>query len=120
MTTASDLADQLIEQGFVRHALLGVQGQDVDPRVAELYDLPVRSGALIVDVAPGTAAADAGLVRGDIVTEVDGEPVGSMAELAAHIRRHSPGDELTLTVVSGGTEQQVEVILGAADPPAGR
>jgi putative serine protease PepD len=120
MTTAGPLADQLIEQGFVQHALLGVQGQDVDPRVAELYDLPVGAGALIVDVADGTAAADAGLTRGDIVTEVDGEQVASMAELAAQIRRHAPGDELTLTVVSAGAERQVDVILGAAEPPPGR
>jgi S1-C subfamily serine protease len=118
VTTATHLADQLIETGFIRHAQLGVQGQDIDPRVAELYGLPVREGALIVEVGAGTAAEEAGLARGDIVTAVDGEAVGSMAELAAQIRRRSPGEEVTLTVISGGAageEREVDVVLGAAE-----
>jgi S1-C subfamily serine protease len=116
VTTATHLADQLIDQGYIEHALLGVQGQDVDPRVAELYGLPVREGALIVDVGPGTAADRAGMARGDIVTAVDGEAVGSMTELAAQIRRRSPGDAMTLTVVRAGAELEVEATLGAAEP----
>jgi S1-C subfamily serine protease len=114
-TTAVHLADQLITDGFIRHAQLGVQGQDVDARVAELYDLPVREGALIVDVVPGSAADAAGLVPGDIVTAADGEAVTSMTELAAQIRRRSPGDELTLTVAGREGERTVTASLGAAE-----
>jgi S1-C subfamily serine protease len=114
ITTATHLADQLIDDGFVRHAQLGVQGQDVDPRVAQLYGLEVDEGALIVEVAPDTAAAEAGLVQGDIVTAIDGEPIAGMAELAAEIRRRSPGDEVTLTVSGRSGEREVTVILGEA------
>jgi putative serine protease PepD len=119
VTTATHLADQLISDGFIRHAQLGVQGQDVDPRVAELYGLGAREGALLVKVAPGTAADAAGLLRGDIVTAVDGEPVAAMTELAAQIRRRSPGDAMTLTVVRAGEEREVEATLGAAEAPRG-
>jgi S1-C subfamily serine protease len=119
ITTATHLADQIIDEGVIRHAQLGVQGQDVDPRVAELYGLPVTQGALIVDVGVGSGADDAGLVRGDIVTAVDGEAVASMAELAAQIRRRSPGDEVTLTVVSRGGEREVRATLGTAEGAQG-
>lgn len=114
--TAVAIADQLIEQGFVRHAQLGIQGQDVDPRVAELYGLQVQRGAVVVAVAPGSAADEAGLRQGDIVTAVDGEPIDSMAALAGAIRRRAPGDQVTLTLVRGSEEIEVDATLGAAEP----
>jgi S1-C subfamily serine protease len=119
IATATHLADQLITDGFIRYAQLGVQGQDVDPRVAELYGLSVRDGALIAEVGPGAAADDAGLLRGDIITAVDDEAVASMADLAAQVRRHSPGDEISLTVVRGGEERRIDVTLGESTPAPG-
>ncbi len=119
ITTATHLADQLIDEGFIRYAQLGVAGQDVDPRIAELYGLPVSEGALIVEVVPDSAADRAGLERGDIVTSFDGEEITSMAELAAAIRRRSPGEEVTLTVFSDGEEREIAVVLGSAEPEDG-
>ena len=114
ITTALPIADQLIEQGFAEHAQLGIQGQDVDPQAAELYNLGVDNGALVVLVAEGSAAEEAGLERGDIITAIDDEPVTSMADLAGQISAHAPGDEVTLTLVRDGDEQTVEVTLGSA------
>ncbi|MEX2621590.1 MAG: trypsin-like peptidase domain-containing protein [Egibacteraceae bacterium] len=113
-TTVLPIAEQLVDQGFVEHAQLGIQGQDVDPTVAELYGLQVTAGALVVDVASGSAAADAGLTAGDIITALDGEEVTSMADLVGLIRGHSPGDEVTITVVRGSDERTVDVTLGSA------
>lgn len=114
ITTATPIADQLIEQGFAEHAQLGIQGQDVDPEAAALYDLGVDSGALVVLVAEGSAAEDAGLQRGDIITAIDDEPVTSMADLAGQISVHAPGDEVTLTLVRDDEEQTLDVTLGSA------
>ncbi|HVM00479.1 MAG TPA: trypsin-like peptidase domain-containing protein [Egibacteraceae bacterium] len=113
-TTAVPIAEQLVEQGFVEHARLGVRGQDVDPVVAELYGLRVTEGALVVEVEPGGPAERAGVTAGDIITAVDGDPVDSMASLVGLIRRYSPGDEVALTVVRGEDERTVDVELGAA------
>jgi S1-C subfamily serine protease len=119
VSTAGAIAEQLIEQGFVRHALLGIQGQNVDPQTAELYGLPVRAGALVIEVVPGTPAETVGLQRGDIITAIDGEEVASMQELAGRIRTLSPGDEVTLTVVRGGEEREVDATLGESEPAEG-
>ena len=112
--SALPIAEQIIEQGYAEHAQLGIQGENVDPRVADLYGLPVDRGALIVAVVPGSAADEAGLTRGDIVTAIDGEPVESMAELAGRIRSYAPGDSATLTVFHDNEERSVDVTFGAA------
>ncbi|MEX0874008.1 MAG: trypsin-like peptidase domain-containing protein [Actinomycetota bacterium] len=84
-------------------AQLGVSGTDpADP----------RSGALVKVVEPGTPAAAAGIVEGDLITAIDGEQLEGMFELAAAIRKHAPGDEVTLTVVRDGTSRKIKVTLG--------
>jgi S1-C subfamily serine protease len=114
ITTALPIARQLVDKGFVEYAQLGIAGADVDPSVAEAYDLEVDRGAVVAEVVPGSAADDAGLEAGDIITEVDGETVDSMADLTARIRASEPGHQLTLTVHSDGDVADVKVTLGSA------
>lgn len=111
--TARAIADQLIEHGEVQHAFLGIQGQTVDPQVAELYGLPVSAGAVVAAVVEGTPAAEAGLQRGDIITALGGRDITSMEMLAGLIQRHQPGDTVELTVHRGGEELALEVTLRA-------
>jgi S1-C subfamily serine protease len=108
----ADITQQLIETGSVQRAMLGVAGQDVDPRVAAAYGLSEDAGALIVRVEPGSGAEAAGLQAGDLVVAADGAPITSMGELAAAIQAHDPGDELDLTIVRGGQELEVTAELG--------
>jgi putative serine protease PepD len=114
ITNALPIAEQLVEQGFVAHGQLGITGQDVDARVAELYGLPVTEGAVIAEVLPGSGADAAGLRRGDIIIAVDGQRVSSMVELGARVRRHAPGDTLSVTYLRGAEEAEVRVTLSAA------
>jgi S1-C subfamily serine protease len=107
-----DITQQLIETGTVERAVLGVAGQDVDPRVAAAYGLAEDAGALIVQVEPGSAADVAGLQPGDLVVAADGEPVTSMGELAGAIQAREPGDELDLTIVRQGERLEVTAELG--------
>jgi S1-C subfamily serine protease len=108
---AVDSADQLIEQGFVRHPLLGIAGIDVSPEVAERFGLPASRGAVVESVQDDTGAADADLRPGDIIIAVDGEPLATMSELVAEVRRRAPGDEVVLTVVRDGEESDIAVVL---------
>ena len=111
-TTATSVADQLLETGEVRFGYLGVVGQTVDPDTAQLYGLGVDGGAVIADLDPDGPAGDAGLEAGDIVIGIDDEQVSSMEELAGRIQQRSPGDEVVLSVVRDGEESTVEVTLG--------
>jgi S1-C subfamily serine protease len=110
--TIRDITDQLIETGTVSRAVLGVAGQDVDPRVAAAYDLSVETGALLVRVEPGSAAATAGLRPGDLVTGAGGEPVTSMADLATIVQAHEPGEHLELELLREGRTVDLVVELG--------
>jgi S1-C subfamily serine protease len=104
-------ADQLIEQGFVRHPLLGVGGNDVSPEVAERLGLDSARGAVIENVQEDTGAADADLRPGDVIVGVDGEPIATMSQLVAVVRGLQPGDEVDLVVIRGGDELTVTVTL---------
>jgi len=68
-------------------------------------------GAQITDVAPGTPAAKAGLAVGDVVTAIDGQDVGSAADLVAAIRNHKSGDKVQLQVLRDGAGRMIEVTL---------
>lgn len=111
--TARDVAQQLIETGEVTWASLGVVGGDVDATVADAYDLPVDRGALLVEVAGGSAADVAGLQPGDIVVAAGGAATDSMADLATAIRAREPGDELRLELLRDGDRREVTAELDA-------
>jgi S1-C subfamily serine protease len=63
-------------------------------------------------VFPDSPAAAAGLESGDIITAVNGDPVTASDDLAEHVLKHVPGDTITLSVVRGSRELDVEVTLG--------
>jgi S1-C subfamily serine protease len=105
-------AEQLIEEGFVRHPLLGVTGIDVTPEVAEEFGLDASRGAVVDSVQEGSGADEAGLQSGDIIIAVDGDDLATMAELVALVRGKQPGDTLELTVVRDGEQFEAGVELG--------
>jgi S1-C subfamily serine protease len=74
------------------------------------------SGAVVTDVEDGSPAATAGVQAGDIVVELDGDPVSGEAALASAIRAHDPGDTVVLTIVRDGTRTTVEATLGVRPP----
>lgn len=104
-------ADQLIEQGFVRHPLLGIAGQDVTPDLADELDLPASRGAVIEEVQPDTGASDVDLRPGDVIVEFDGEPLATMDQLVAEVRRMAPGDEVDLVIIREGERMELSVTL---------
>ena len=127
IATASDVVSQILENGSVERAYLGITGGDISPEIARALDLPVEQGVLVERVFPGGPADSAGIkgatgqatvagesfpVGGDIITKLDGEDVTGMDEVISAVNDHDPGDELTLTVLSDGNERDVTVKLG--------
>jgi putative serine protease PepD len=102
---AKRIADELIQNGSASHASLGVQvGNDAG-----------TSGAKIVEVTDGGAAAAAGLPSGVVVTKLDDRVIGSANALVAAVRSKAPGDKVTLTYLDpSGKPQTVQVTLGKA------
>jgi S1-C subfamily serine protease len=110
--TAVSVADQLIDTGKVSTAYLGVFTTDLSPEDARRFDLPVDSGALVEQVVPGSAAADAGVRKGDIITGLGDAKVESYGDLLGALRDYQPGDTVSLTVLRNGDETDLEVTLG--------
>jgi S1-C subfamily serine protease len=127
IATASDVVSQILENGSVQRAYLGITGGDITPEIAQALNLPVEQGVLVEQVFSGGPADAAGIkgatgqgtvagesfpVGGDIITKVDGKDVTGMDEVISAVNDHDPGDELTLTVLSNGKEHDVTVKLG--------
>jgi hypothetical protein len=71
-----------------------------------------QTGVQVQAVVPGSAAADAGLQANDVITAVNGKAVTSPAELAAAVKSHDPGDQVSVTYTRNGTSATVNVRLG--------
>jgi serine protease Do/serine protease DegQ len=109
---ATSVKEQLVEFGEVRRGLLGVNIYTVTPDIAEAYGVDNVQGALVSQVVPGSAADKAGIVPGDIVTEVNGEKIKSATELRNAIGLLRIGDKADLRVVRDGKTMKVTAVLG--------
>ena len=98
--TVRTIAQQLISNGKAQHALLGVTPANAS------------SGVGISSVENGSAADNAGLKVGDVITAVDGNAVTTPAQLRAIIAADQPGDKLTLTIRRNGSSKTVTATLG--------
>ncbi len=70
-------------------------------------------GFVVGGVVPGGPAATAGLVAGDVITHMTGQPVNSTTDLLRQLSKHKPGQKVQLTVARGDEEHQIEVTLGS-------
>ena len=93
----------LKQYGTVQRALIGIQGQDVKNYVdakkdkGEDVDLGTMEGIYVAKVSEESAAEEAGMKEGDVITAIDGKPVGKMAELHEVLAKKRPGDKVTVT-----------------------
>jgi len=115
------IMSQLLEFGEVRRGLLGVNIYTVTPDIAEAYGVEEIQGALVSQVVGGSAADEAGLQAGDIVTQVNDEKIKSATELRNAIGLRRIGDKVRLVVVRDGDERKITAVLGeqqaSADEP---
>lgn len=106
---------QLVEFGQVRRGQLGVQTQDLTPELARAFNIPLADdmpGAVITQVAPGSAAEKAGLKSGDIIVSMDGDPVRSASELRNTVGLLPVGKALKIDVLRNGKTLTVNANIG--------
>lgn len=113
-----NVMDQLVEFGEVRRGLLGVTINSITPEVAELYELESSAGAIVVEVAPGSAADAAGIEVEDIIVSIDGELVADSGALRNAIGLLRPGAEVAVGLIRDGRALTVTAVLGALSPPS--
>jgi S1-C subfamily serine protease len=110
-------------------AWLGIQGATMNPTIAEAMNLrDNQEGVLIIEIAPGSAADNAGLkggnraidvngqslaVGGDVIVAINGEAVASTADLVSLLQQYKPGEVVTLTILRDGEQMELETTLGS-------
>lgn len=119
INVALKVKDQIVATGRASHARLGVTVQDLNQVLAESFGLSRPDGALVANVAPNSAAADAGLMPGDVITEINGEPIVRSGDLSSRISLATPGETVRLKVWRDKGSREVPVKLGRAEESGG-
>ena len=126
----SKVVPALIAKGKVEYPYLGISGGTLGSAAARAMNLPAdQHGVLVAQVVPGGPADKAGLrgsdrqvevdglpvvVGGDVIVAVDGQPVREFNDLLTYLVRHTEvGQQVTLTLLRGGAQQEVKVTLAA-------
>ncbi len=106
-TQVKSVVEQLIANGTVKHPQLGIRASNGTSGT--------QLGAKVEDVTQGSAAAQAGLQKGDLITAIDGTPVVGSESLVAQVRSYEVGKEVTLKVLRGSETLELKVTLGTAN-----
>ncbi len=129
INTAKAVLNDLMTLGRVRRPALGVRTVPVSPELAEEIGLPVDFGLLIIGVAPGSSAEQAGLragteraylgntpimLGGDLIVAIDGERIQDQDDLTQMMNNHRAGDSVKVTIYRNKKKMEVDVSLGEA------
>ena len=107
---------QLIEEGRVKRAWLGVGVQPIDAQVARQFDIQIGAGAIIGGVMPNSPAAKAGLSPKDIIQSFDGKTINGPRKLQSIVERVEVGKTYPVKIRRDGKQQTVKVTV--AEMPA--
>ena len=125
--TATDILSDLLQEGRVRRAYLGLIGQEITAPIAELLRLPADHGLLVAQLTRGGPADQAGIqpgnrlvlignqefvIGGDLLVEVDGNPLRSSVDLSRYILKKKPGETVEVTLYRGQQRRTIAVELG--------
>jgi S1-C subfamily serine protease len=99
--TAKYVAAWLIKDGKIRRSYIGVAGQNVPlhRRLVRHYQLANNTGVLVIGVTPGSPASRTGLREGDVIVDINGQPVPSIDTLHKFLTGDQIGTEAQLTVI---------------------
>jgi len=126
INTAKRIARDLITDGRVHQAFLGVETIPINESFAEALGLPAQEGLLVQTTTHGGPAADAGIrggdrvaqagmrrfyIGGDVITAIDGQKIASTLDLNLVLNKKRPGDEVTVSLFRGGKALEVKVKL---------
>ncbi len=130
INTAKLIANDLMTEGKVRRAYLGVQTIPVAGWLAEALKLPVQEGLLVEQTTKASPAAAAGIrggdrvaeagmrrimIGGDLIVGIDGQKVANEFDVNVILNRKRPGDTVTVTIYRGSKKLDIAVKLGERD-----
>lgn len=103
----ADLIEDLVKDGYISGAYLGVMVRDMDPTVVQNYGMPM--GVYVQEVTRGSCAETAGIKAKDIIVNVGGYDVTSMSMLSRVLRKFDPAQTTTITVYRSGEQMHLNI-----------
>ena len=131
-STINKVVPSLISDGAFKHPWLGIEGEDMTSAIANIMNLQEAKGVLVTSVIEGSSAAKAGirggnqtidipmegrsvLMGGDVILKINSQDIRNFDDILVYIQRHTAvGDNVTLTILRNGQNQDIPVVLGAA------
>ena len=100
INTVKSILSELIEDGHVSRPWIGISTIKIDHKIARYYRLPIVEGVLIVNVEPYSPADNAGLRRGDIIEEIDGNRIQNPSQISSYIRQKKKANDSVTVMVN--------------------
>jgi serine protease Do len=109
---AKYVMDQILKNGKVVRGYIGVGIQEITPSLAKAFHVPPEKGALVGSVEHDSPGAKAGLERGDVISELDGQAINGPNDLRLRVGTMTPGTTVHLKVLRNGESRDVSLTLG--------
>lgn len=110
---ARQVVDGLLAHGTVSRPYVGIYMQDLEPKIARSLGLPANAqGVVVARVGTGSPAEQGGLMQGDVIQKIDGQPVSSGKDVQKIVRAHKIGESLAVLVSRNGTLTAATVKIG--------
>ncbi len=108
------VAQDLMDFGSVKRAVLGISMGSVDKKFADEMKLSSISGVYINEVMKGSAAEKAGLKKNDVIVAIDGQKITDASSVQAKVGSYHPGDKAVIRYIRDGKEMETTVVFQAA------
>ena len=108
------VAEDLMDYGSVKRAVLGISMGSVDKKFADEMKLSAVAGVYINEVMKGSAAEKAGLQKNDVIVAIDGQKITDASSVQAKVSSYHPGDKAVISFIRDGKQQQTTVEFQAA------
>ncbi len=115
--TINHVVDTLLEHGHMRQGFLGIGAQPVRLPAAQAETLNQETGLMIVSIEPESPAEKGGLMLGDIIVTLDGEPIPHLDALLLQLSGNRVGHQVPVQVIRGGSLQDVPVTIAEKPSP---
>ena len=112
VSTAKIVMDGLVRDGKVTRGWIGVEPNELSPELAETFGVKASQGVIITGVLQAGPAAKAGMLPGDVITQVQGKPVRNVAEMMTAVAALPPGQASNFQIQRGDQSIALDITPG--------
>lgn len=108
---AKKIVEDIMEYGNVQQGILGIKGIDVNQIISKELDLTTSQGVIVGDVESGSGAALAGIIKGDVIRQIDNIEIRKMSDLTGYLGSKRPKDVVKVKIIRDGENRELAVKL---------